>query len=1007
MEATLGSFNKPDLVVVIAEDDPEWSDHLCAYFERKLGIWGLASSEQFDWSVQPATSVEDFTRIAAEALQRGQLVYATLDLRMPIEAGPRPIPEDHAGERMIRWCFEQGDRLPAQHQRDLDFCLISGQEKQLAALPRDGDFGELLRRRGVNRAYKRNIKWGSDDTKELDRIFGDLQAFVRRHMDFCTIPGMDDPVFFGDERQLGRVLDLADRISSAPVTGPYAVFSDSAGYDWDWFSLVCALKGVEAVTYDVRHLNRSHKLRFQREVKGPGKAVFIANIAWSNSSLVELAKWIDEIGFFDTIEERGTMAFFQFPFFETQLQVSKRLDDKYGLPMLEAVLSRIYGEPGPQFPTGISSAFKEHPQILEFPSFERLRAHGVVRQCIAFEEARHQQRTGLTATLDAELREVLSELPWLEQQEAAQRPGFSQLRETMWMAYDSHASHAPEDRLTSVDIEDFVESPFVKEAFDGPLGFQVRGARLHRILRHHGEDPQACELTPSPLGASPSAAAPPLPPGVRRLQELFCLLDVFEAIGRLAALEAKDFDDDFRHDEYTALEAVHKALTELFGSPADLASRIEMFRPNAKHRRWYFHYPSVPREERIATAEVVFHWPYTSLPLHPAIDSYLRQNRIAPSIQHDVRDVLRWYPDLVGDHEHIRHELLQFHEEVVRRDAQRVAAGRYVSEEATKPVLVQLAALPDGHDAQNDDRSFLQALNSLVLFDGSLAICENLFRYGGRFLKTSEARRVLNKPDLGLSSRYLIEYCKELQRDLEREDEERVQCEEEKTSIFARWTTTWAAPESKNDEAARILGEISDYIQSKHKHVIEKGFYDLLHDISEGIGGGAGVSIEDMLKFFCLLRNSYGKNAGPSWHGLWNEQGNKLLTLMRRFVAATTGDYRIGMYERNPDRIRIWCRRALRDAPTRLTGEEPLGKLFIFGIERDDEDVERSFVPLFPIHDVVRMRMSDCGLWTWYSRDKWYELTTADQRNGDDPSNSWLPSSEEMNSSEIWRLVNG
>src|SRR3954465_3117877 len=223
MDRTCENFGRPVLNLVIAEDEVFWSEKLTMLAEH-LRQWCLCQAGQFELKVNVCVSVEAFKDLVESRLAAKELIYATLDLAMPLLASDdRNRFSEQAGREMVRWCLEQ-----KKLGKCLEFCLVSAREALVETLYRESSELESQR---VKKIYKSEIEgWPAVQTRLLDMI-KDIENFVRCHLTFCTVnqPGSSEtvPIWFGGEESLVRLLGRADRIAAAKEAGVYIVLADA------------------------------------------------------------------------------------------------------------------------------------------------------------------------------------------------------------------------------------------------------------------------------------------------------------------------------------------------------------------------------------------------------------------------------------------------------------------------------------------------------------------------------------------------------------------------------------------------------------------------------------------------------------------------------------------------------------------------------------------------------------------------------------------------------------
>ena len=191
----------------------------------------------------------DFKKDVDSLLEKGDPVYATIDITMPLES-PQDVPDGSAGQRAAAWCLEQQSA-----GKKLEFCIVSGNDGNLTALF-DGEIGKKLKKRSIRRIYKGHDLTDIDNAKQLPALWPEIKRFVLSHIRFCTFPDRDTEriIWFGKPDDLSQLLYLADAVSSQQHGGLYLLFADAAGYEEDWFRLCCHLRNVQPRYLDLQSI---------------------------------------------------------------------------------------------------------------------------------------------------------------------------------------------------------------------------------------------------------------------------------------------------------------------------------------------------------------------------------------------------------------------------------------------------------------------------------------------------------------------------------------------------------------------------------------------------------------------------------------------------------------------------------------------------------------------------------------------------------------------------------
>lgn len=965
-------FAKPVLSLVIAEDEESWSERLRILAEH-LRQWPMSRTGQVELEVYTCRSVEAFKKTVRSKLDAGALVYATIDLGMPLlESDERS--SEQAGKDMVLWCLEQ--RNKGEH---LEFCLVSAREAFVDTLYRKSSELESQR---VKRIYKSEIEgWPAAQARLLDMV-NDIQSFARRHMSFCTVKlhGTGDiiPIWFGSEEPMVRLLGRADRIASADEAGVYILSADAGGYEIDWARLCCELRGIRLNDLDIRATNPELQPEWRNFFDDPPEALLVRNLDYARNQGCDIAPLLNG-GFFEKLEQRKGLVFFQFPRFDTQLNVLDRLDEDVELPILTACLKHIYNE-DVYVRQGVGFDFENNNRIVVFPPYRHLKSFGVVRKAIQFQVAESGRQTGCDGMeLDPELFEVLAEIPW------EQNGGLQQLRGSIRSACKSHATGKGAGELLTE--ESFKGDRVVPAAFRGELGFLVRGRRLYELLENRYAS-RGSERWGVPV--DPEQALDNL----ELLWKLYDGLDRFHGLAE--GLDSQPSSLEFTVDDYKALHDAWSFLDKLFENPVALRRRIERFRSHMAGPAWRSYYPTLEsKKSKAAVENIRFSWPFTRLPLHPAVAAYLLMNRVRALIHREIDDYLKRYTDLAGEWEDTEQTRDRLFESIMQREEEREVAESYVREHHSQPVLVHLVP----HMNQEERRSpFAKILASFLTFNSFLALAENYYIFGSAVIENREIlRRVLSdRVELGPMVGLLCEYTRKLQSS-----------DHARKSVFHRWQNGWAK-EGQQHDAVRLTRQIvKSILDSKYRDSISQEDRFGFHEIADT---DEPCKLGTVLNLFLIIRNSFYKNAGGDFEA---EHGRELRDLLRRFVVATTAACRLGRVDKGGTSIDLWSKENSESVePAPLTaGDTKWPSFLVVAKEVTSETGEvEAYEVLFPIEDLIQVRPDRGSVWAYYKKKSVWTNLTHVEGSDEEPSLSvedreWLPSKAKLISSELWRSI--
>lgn len=974
------AFAKPVLHLVIAEDEEIWSERLKA-LEEPLREWSLSKTGQFIVEVHTCRSVEAFKSLVSSHLTAKELVYATLDLGMPLLEGDDRFSEQ-AGQEMVFWCLEQKRKGEC-----LEFCLVSARESFVDMLYRQSP--ELERQR-VKRIYKSELgSWPAAEAQMLHMV-DDIQGFVRRHMSFCTfkLPGSNErvPIWFGSEEPLVGLLSRANRIASSKEAGIYILLSDAGGYEIDWVRLCCELRGLQLKDLDIRVTTPELQPEWRDPFDHPPEALLVRNLDFARNQGCDIAPLLKE-KFFEEVERRNSLVFFQFPRFQTQLDVLNRLDEDIELPILNACLAHI------DVQQGIGFSFESHRRIITFPPYENLQSLGVIHKTIQFQVSEASRQLDCQGVeIDPELKEVLAEIPW------DRMGGLQKLRGLIRSACKSFVAGKCSDEFLTK--ESFKGDRIVSEEFDGELGFVVRGRRLYDLLENRRTSPR---MERWGVPSDPEQALENL----EMLWELYDGLDrlnllserVREKLGRLPS------EPDFAEEEFKALHDAWSFLDKLFESPVGLRKRIERFRSHKADRSWRSYYPLLEtKSSKAAVENIRFSWPFTRLPLHPAVAAYLLTNRVRALIHREINEYLERYPDLAVDWEQVEKTRDQLFEAIMQREEEREAAELYARERHSQPVLVHLVPQMN----QEEPRSpFAKILASFLTFNSFVALAEHYYVFDSTVIGNKEVlRKVLSeRVELGPMVGLLCEYTHKLRSSGRIEK-----------SVFRRWQIDWATAGQQQD-AIRLTRQITKAIlDSKYRDSVSQEDRSLFHELSDPEGMGQPYKLGSLLRLFLLIRNGFYKNAGGDFE---SEYGKKLRDLIRRLIVSTTEACRIGRVTEEGTAIDLWSKEHI-DYSERIslavTGKRWRGRLVLAKELASGTGEIEGYEVLFPIDELIRVRRDRGSVWAYYkNKSVWTNLTHV-EGSVEEPSLSvqsvegrkWFPSEDELKAFELWRsLHNG
>lgn len=963
-----GSLARPTLHLIVAEDSEWWSEKLQSMGDR-LRQWSFARTGQLALSVHACRTVEAFEALVGSLLAEGALVYTTLDLKMPWAEGEE-IPDVEAGEKMIELCLQW-----KRQGRSLEFCLVSEIGESLDRLFREKS---ELRKQGIRKIYKSQIQ-GANAERILWDVVADIQSFVRRHLLFCTIelpPGSGErvPVWFGGKEPLLDLLNRADHIASGDA-GVYVLLAEAGGYEIDWVKLCCELRGVELSDFDVAKADPTLHPEWKNHFRNPPPALLVRNLDQANDRGCDIVPVLEKESFFDKVAAHNGLVFFQFPLLTTNLDISK-LDEMIEIPILEACFRHIFQDHSSRTSQqGLDFGFEDHRRIVTFPSYEALKSAAVVEKTIDFQIAESQRKTGCNDVgIDPEILELLKEIPW------DQKGGLHELRRSIQVAYRNFAS-AKEKSIGDLLREEHFRYSIVAEESRGELGFLVRGRRLYQIL----------EKRETSLGRrEPQEAGSEAEPALQSLEDLWQLYDGLDRLRQLHDRLGHPPNRIFAPQEYGTLHEARNFLDSLFDNPGNLRRQIDEFRSHLKRRAWKDYYPALDDSRVAAVENIEFNWPFSRLPLHPSVYSYLQENGVSPLIQEEIQNSLhRFYPDLEAKWEEAKEERLKLRMEMRRREEERKRAERYAREAHSQPVLVHLVPRRDPEEQRSP---FLTIITSFLMFNSYLALAENHYSFGSSlYADRKRMRDAVEKVQLGNMLGFLCSYIKAVHAS-----------DKKGRSVFGRWTDQWPSTGRQSHSVRAVRKLTQDMLEGEGWKPEERR---LLQKIADRGNPEGECSVGDVLNLFLILRNGF--KSVPS--KLERDYARNLRDLMRRFVAATTEALRIGRVTGSSS-IDLWRKEeGEQSEPATLAGHADIwmGRVVIAREYHPADAQGGAFEALFPIDELIRLRPVHDSLWA-YNKDIWINLThigSDEETRLAEGEEEFLPSREQRMSSELWKSL--
>lgn len=977
-----GLPDAPTFHFVIAEDDANFIGTIEDCFKPELLGWGLHKQGQFRFDPKKdlhyCKSVASFKKVVKPLLEAGHLVFATLDIIMPGKDGE--VENANAGRQMVQWCLEQEAEHPDWHNR-FEFCIVSSDAHAIADIFDDPSVARLLQKRPGNRKPKRICKDDLEASQagmlKLKEVWPEIRAFIRKKITYGTFPNnlghrIDrQSILLAPDEQLGRFFHLADKIAHQKNGGLFLLFADAAGYAEDWFRLCCHLRGID----NPHVLNFSEgKARFvpgwADVTQDMPQAVLLQRVdsARKNGFRLESSEFVDANFYRALAPEK--LLFVQFPYFRTKGEVDQRLAPEEA-KLLNACLERVFGQKT-EFPDGIEFAFDTREHLIVFPSYGVLKAAGMIRHVIEFQAWEYQRLNKIAdAPLDAEVIEVLCEIPWDDDAGASGQEGgggLSRLREELDMAYESAAKDPNRVPGQPISASYFHRQSLLHVAFEGELGFRTRGKRFYQILNQPGPE---FTLPDQERKDSPQARLA----GLEKIHELMIGLGrLVDLHNSLLGRRIDPINTDFTSDRYQALKAAYDLIKRIFKDPVRLRKDIESFRNHMAADNWERHYPMLPQTEAWfdLLEGIKFTWPRDFLKVHWSISEYLKHSDVSPEILPDFDRLIQSHRDLKEDWKDIndKHKILVG--KLTDRERQRQRAERYVREEHTQPAVVHLEPRAASH--VHDPATFTRHLSSLLLFNAWLALCENKYVFKSLYRNTDHIRDVLESPMNGAFIGLLGNYLQALRKGHKLRE-----------SVFCHWGDDWLKQkgERRQTDALRLVHQLADKILDERRQSLSESQLD---DLSKAAKDD-GLSSIAFLNALNIIRNEFVRDPVP---GFWEQFHADIYDLMRRFVAATTRDIRFGALADGGAKIRLWARHQFETFEFNQRVPHAGKNLWVFF------GAEAPFTPAFPIDDLLCFHPETCSVFA-YSNKKWADVS---HTRGPDVKlipgalNPWLPPPE-------------
>lgn len=972
-------FDRPTLHLVIVDDDQEhWTPLLKESFKTYVTTWPLYDNDLFSYELHLCRSEKGFKDTTTRLLSKNAIVYAAVDLLLP-RTDTDDVVDCKLWKNLILWCIEI-IKENSSEPKTFDFCVMSQDASAIAELYSDDAYVKDLKRSDIKRIKKSEVLPLRDPNLKLKELWDDVRNFIRSHVKACPIPdagiGSETSklIWFGNHPKLSELRFQADTISKKNQ-GLYLLFSDSTGYEEDWFELVCHLRGTQpddTKQLSVNEFKQREQLAWQKTLSDPPEVLLISHIENAAEKGMDLEAIFRNSDFFDRIKDgRKNLTFIQFPYLASEQTLRLQFDPEER-DFLDLCLEKLGAPTSETLDTGFS--YTKNSKILAFPSHQELKESGVIQRIIEFETAQWQQLQDQHGReLYPGIATVLREIPWEDKNRE-----LHDLRMCIRYAYRRAAKEGTRDGGKWVREHHFQRD--IQKILRGVEGFLIRGRWLFDRLSkkrttHLSEDPALEKL--------------------QNLEEVYNLYDelnhLVELKRELTQKKKTTTSPDFPGRHFDALRGAYNFLNLVFATRDYLRERIKEFRKVAedpsRHEELEDAYPSL--RERPNWRELVeqmrFVWPYDMFPLPTSVSDYLHHSGVIAEFNPDFPAILRRHPTIQAEWQELNQKRQHLKEVLQDRESQYWGARRYVREFDSQPAC---SLLVKGEFSNTPlPTAFEMTFRSLLFFNAYVAICENHYIYGGSFLDAKDIYDTVKKPELFTAAKLLNQYISHLQ-DAHKIGE----------SVFTRWRNEWPKLGDHRD-AVRVAAHITRWLVKNG--TLTDSDIEALAPLRKLESGDVYCPIHCLFDLFRTIRNRQGTKL-PAIR-IWNEQVENLWDLLRRFVAATTHpDLRIGCVSDDASAPSFWNRRRIHcrhlpDGTLKLPG-----RLSVFYSTNGKSQH-------FPIDDLVRVNPEDSSVWGVFDRfELWCNLTSFEEagcKGG--PDKPWLPLKEEFLQSEIWEATSG
>jgi hypothetical protein len=970
------SYQLPTLHILIAEDSLAWYEELTSFLKARAEHWPMAapSTKQVEFKFHPCCpTAQSFKETARELLKKNQRVFAALDLQMPITQDEDEDPQ--AGYNMTQWCLDHEKEQEWDH-RQLKLCLMSKYGAKLDGINLEQK--RTFQQRGITSIYKK----ATDPELEMKKAWDVIQAFILAQIRYCVFPvelqiGHTETQslwFPGHEYQSRHLADL-ERISASTEGGLYLLFSDTEGYDVDWFHLCCHLRRVKGKVLDFR-LIRPDNDPWEADLDDPGKALLIRR---SNEAQINVREALRSHQLLRKASESGTdrLVFIQFPLFETVRNLEMLLSDD-DRELLNDCVRILYDNDLDHLPRGINFILPENDNVLTFPSYEKiLEPSGVIRDTISHYSSLRADKDKLEGVvLDPEIAAVMNKITGTERQ------GLDIMRTSIREAYNRVAGRKNRPKKYRIVVNDFSDIRPIARVFDSELGIRIRARWLFDDLNAKGVPRQ-------PPSVSEDGAA-----ALRALEEIH---DDYVRLAAQMNLQKRLPDLKWAKadwEKFQALEKVFDFLQDLCDSPQKWRELISEFRPHADKPHWEDYFPSLLKR-RSWPLDLPFSWPH-EIRLHSAVIQYLEDSGVDFKIWADPDARIKEHDDLKEQWQLVEHKRRELAEEGNAREFARQSAFTFVREHHGQPVVALLVAPPG-----NAPPDLTRVIQSLIFFNAYVAICEahTVFQKQEPPWEKKDLRAKLKSPEAGNSINLLCIYLQWLKNDKE---------ERQRKSVFKNWCGEWLQ-DSKHADLLRLSGKLAsgilkdfpdvDVLNEYHTNQLQR-IIDLAKNKDR-----QSFSVEMALEMLGTIRNVYNKG-----NSKWLAFAADLLDFVRRFLAATSDPLlRIGWRGADEKVIHLWER-----SKPKLNIHR--GEVWLFKTVKEDAHA------LFPIDDLIRLSEKCDSVWCYYTSGNVWLPLTAEAPDGrpqlvGNAKTPWLPDKDAVDDAKagrgdrktltLWRSIYG